>query len=172
MTRGRLGTRRIGWPSPLATIYLQHRPIRPHREHGEPRKDRQHPKKAQARGNGPGRKDRADGPKREYRANRKRRVHGANTAERVHRPDAQNRAPRADALHAPVGAVRGLREMRGRRGVRAHVLSISLAPSSPRKRLSEIPLNWNRKSGGGHPTWVAAPASYGCVDLRRFEYQR
>ena len=172
MTRWRLGTRRIGWPSPRATIYFQRRPIRPHREHGAPRKDRQHTKKAQARGNGPGRKDRADRSNREYRANRKRRVHGANTAERVHRPDAQNRAPRADTLHAPSGAVRGLREMRGRRGVRAHALSISLAPSSPRKRLFELPPKRHRKSGGGHPSWVAAPASYGCVDLRRFEYQR
>ena len=172
MTRGRLGTRRIEWPSPLATIYLQHRPIRPHREHGEPRKDRQHPKKAQARGNGPGRKDRADRSNREYRANRKRRVHGANTAERVHRPDAQNRAPRSDALHAPIGAVPGLREMTGWRSVRAHVLSISLAPSSPHKRLFELPPKRHRKSGGSHPSWVAAPASYGCVGLRRFEYQR
>ena len=147
MTRGRLGTRRIGWPSPLATIYLQHRPIRPHREHGEPRKDRQHTKKAQARGNGPGRKDRANGSNREYRANRKRRVHGTNTAERVHRPDAQNRAPRANALHAPISEVRGLRKMRGRRSVRAHVLSISLTPSPPRNTSLSYRPNGTEKAG-------------------------
>ena len=30
----------------------------------------------------------------------------------------------------------------------------------------------HRKSGGGHPSWVAAPAPYGCVDLCRLKYQR
>lgn len=40
------------------------------------------------------------------------------------------------------------------------------------QRLFELPPKQHRKSGGGHPSWVAAPASYGCVDLRRLKYQR
>ena len=45
-------------------------------------------------------------------------------------------------------------------------------PFPTSQRLFELPPKRHRKSGGGHPSWVAAPASYGCVYLRRFEYQR